>query len=74
MILAIGHDIVEINRFAHWHTYSLKKLSKVFNQSEIDYCLQHPAYTAQRFAVRFAAKEAAYKALCSAQALSLIHI
>jgi len=65
MILAIGHDMVEIERFAQWHTYSPVKLQKIFHQTEIEYCLHIPAYSAQRFAVRFAAKEAAYKALCS---------
>lgn len=66
MILAVGHDIVEINRFAQWHTYSTQTLQRIFDIAEIEYCLQHPAYSAQRFAARFAAKEAAYKAVCSA--------
>ncbi|BDC34063.1 hypothetical protein Noda2021_00210 [Candidatus Dependentiae bacterium Noda2021] len=64
MILGHGIDIVEISRFAHWHTYSVKQLSKVFTTQEISYCLSEPIKSAERFAARFAAKEAAYKAVC----------
>ena len=65
MILGIGVDSVEIARFAHWYTYSRKKLSKIFSDQEIDYCLSVPAKSAERFAVRFAAREALYKAYSS---------
>jgi holo-[acyl-carrier protein] synthase len=65
VILGIGIDSVEIHRFNNWHSYSTKKLKKVFTQHEIDYCLSCKAKSAERFAVRFAAKEAFYKALCS---------
>ncbi len=66
MIQAIGIDSVEIARFKHWSSYSSLQLKKVFSSAEIDYCLQIPAKSAERFAVRFVAKEALYKALCSA--------
>ena len=63
MILGIGVDTIEIKRFALWHTYSRKKLARIFSQEEIEYCLQDKNKSAQRFAVRFAAREALYKAL-----------
>lgn len=66
MILGIGVDTIEIERFAEWHTYSVKKLSRIFSLEEIRYCLSDQQKSAQRFAVRFAAREALYKALSSA--------
>lgn len=67
MVLGVGIDSVEIARFAHWHTYDQKKLLRIFSQSEIEYCLSVPAKRAERFAVRFAAREALYKACSSMQ-------
>jgi holo-[acyl-carrier protein] synthase len=64
MIIALGIDFVEIERFRHWHTYRQKQLGRIFSQEEIDYCLSEPKKSAERFAVRFAAKEALFKALC----------
>jgi len=66
MILGIGVDIVEIDRFSLWHTYSRKKLSRIFSHDEIEYCLADKKKSAERFAVRFAAREALYKAWCVA--------
>jgi holo-[acyl-carrier protein] synthase len=63
MILGIGVDTIEIERFALWHTYSKKKLRRIFSAEEIDYCLEQKNKSAERFAVRFAAREALYKAL-----------
>jgi phosphopantetheine--protein transferase-like protein len=63
MICGIGIDTVEIERFADWRHYSSKKLSRLFSPQEIDYCLEQPNKSAERFAVRFAAREALYKAL-----------
>ena len=63
MIGGIGVDTIEVERFLQWHTYSKKKLSRIFSQEEIDYCLQQPDKSAERFAVRFATREALYKAL-----------
>ena len=65
MIQGIGIDTVEINRFTAWHTYSIKKLQRIFSVQEIEYCLQDHKKSAERFAVRFAAREALYKALSS---------
>ncbi len=66
MILGIGVDIVSVKRFESWHTYAPKKLARFFSPQEIDYCLEYPQKSAERFAVRFAAKEALFKALCQA--------
>jgi phosphopantetheine--protein transferase-like protein len=63
MILGIGVDTIEIERFALWHTYSPKKLRRIFSVEEIEYCLSNVSKSAERFAVRFAAREALYKAL-----------
>ena len=65
MIQAIGIDSVEIVRFAHWGKYSQGSLLKIFSLAELTYSLSNPAKTSERLAARFAAKEAAYKALSS---------
>lgn len=65
MIAGIGIDAVDIKRFAHWHLYSRKMLSRIFASQEIDYAQSNPTKSAERFASRFAAKEAFYKAACS---------
>jgi holo-[acyl-carrier protein] synthase len=63
MILGIGIDTVDVARFANWHTRPQEELLRVFSQSEIAYCKSTPALASQRFAVRFAAREALFKAL-----------
>lgn len=63
MIIGIGIDSVAIHRFAHWHTKSRTQLLRIFSEQEIDYCLSNPTLSAQRFAARFAAREALYKAI-----------
>lgn len=65
MILGIGIDSVEVKRFAAWSGKTLPQLKKIFSEAEIIYCLQNKRLSAQRFAVRFAAREAFFKALCS---------
>lgn len=63
MILGIGVDIIDVHRFADWHTKSEAELSRIFSPEEITYCLHENAkLSAERFAVRFAAKEAFFKA------------
>ena len=63
MILGIGIDGIEIERFVKWRNYSFKKLCRIFSEEEVAYCLEKPDKSAERFAVRFAAREALYKAL-----------
>jgi holo-[acyl-carrier protein] synthase len=65
MIVGIGIDSIEIERFSQWHTYAQTTLERIFSPQEIDYCLKVPIKTAERLAVRFAAREAFYKALCA---------
>ena len=65
MILGIGVDTIEVARFAHFQTYSQKQLLRIFSQNEIEYCLSVSAKSAERFAVRFAAREALFKAYSS---------
>lgn len=62
-IIGVGIDAVQINRFAGWHQKSIQSLERVLSDQEIPYCLQEPSKSAERFAVRFAAREALLKAL-----------
>jgi phosphopantetheine--protein transferase-like protein len=65
-MLALGIDAVEIERCQKWSAYSIRTLQRLFSLQEITYCLSMPHKAAERFAVRFAAKEALYKAICHA--------
>lgn len=63
MIVGIGVDIVEVERMRRAvERYGGRFVDKVFTPAEAAYCrlASHPE---QRFATRFAAKEAALKAL-----------
>jgi len=62
----IGIDSVSVKRFEHWQTYSRARLTRIFSDEEIDYCLSNKKQSAPRFAVRFAVKEAFLKALSNA--------
>jgi phosphopantetheine--protein transferase-like protein len=66
MIIGIGVDSVAIKRFENWHTYPSQKLARIFSTSEITYCCSNMLLASQRFAVRFAAREALFKALSQA--------
>lgn len=77
MNLALGIDAVEINRFEQWQTYTHQQLAKFFSSQEIDYCRSIALKSAERFAARFAAKEAFFKAFstfCPTKQLSLFSI
>lgn len=69
MIKGLGIDAVDIARFVPWAQYSRTRLSRIFSQAELDYCFALPLspdnlrIIAQRLAVRFAAREAFFKAL-----------
>ncbi|PKN03217.1 hypothetical protein CVU75_03350 [Candidatus Dependentiae bacterium HGW-Dependentiae-1] len=65
MIVGIGIDSVETARFTPWKTYPRTRLQRIFSDEEIDYCLANTAKSAQRFASRFAAREAFFKALAT---------
>lgn len=61
-IIGIGIDSIEIDRFKSWQNFAKKRLFKIFSKKEIEYCLSSTKKSSERFAVRFAAKEASYKA------------
>ncbi len=63
MIVGIGVDIVEVGRIERaLRLYGERFIRRVFTPQEADYCRQ-AARPPERFATRFAAKEAALKAL-----------
>jgi len=59
----LGTDLVEIARFSEWQHKSHAQLIRILSPQEISYALASPAKSAERFAVRFAAREAFFKAL-----------
>ena len=61
-VLGLGLDIVEIERVRQLARRNRRFLSRVFTPEEIRYCLPKKKKW-QHFAVRFAAKEAVWKAL-----------
>jgi holo-[acyl-carrier protein] synthase len=64
MKIVTGIDICEINRISEaLDKYGKRFLEKTYTEEEIAYCLSRPRLSAQRLAVRFAAKEAVSKAL-----------
>ncbi len=72
MIKGLGVDAVEIQRFMPWVHYPRAQLARIFSAAELDYCFalcasidMHHAVIAQRLALRFAAREAFFKALSS---------
>lgn len=72
MIKGLGVDAVEIQRFMPWVHYPRTQLARIFSTTELDYCFALSAsidtnhvVIAQRLALRFAAREAFFKALSS---------
>ncbi|MDX9912415.1 MAG: holo-ACP synthase [Phycisphaerales bacterium] len=64
MPLAHGVDIVEVSRIASMlDAHAERFRERCFTAGEITYCESHPARRAEHYAARFAAKEAALKAL-----------
>jgi holo-[acyl-carrier protein] synthase len=61
MGISLGVDIVEVPRVARL-VKSARFVDRVFSEREVAYCRDRKN-AAQHFAVRFAAKEAVYKAL-----------
>lgn len=62
MVVGIGVDIVEVKRIQRALTHGESMVKRVFTEPEIKYC-QGRKNLYQHFAGRFAAKEAALKAL-----------
>ncbi len=64
MILGLGTDITEVHRIqASLDRYGQPFLDRIYTPGEIAYCQARKKTAAQSYAARFAAKEAAAKAL-----------
>jgi holo-[acyl-carrier protein] synthase len=63
MILGVGIDVVDIARIgASWRRYGERFLGRIYTPAELAYCLRKRR-AEESLAARFAAKEAAAKAL-----------
>jgi holo-[acyl-carrier protein] synthase len=63
MIVSIGIDIIEVARIREVLLRTPRFSERVFTRAERDYCDGRGVVAAQHYAARFAAKEAALKAL-----------
>jgi holo-[acyl-carrier protein] synthase len=63
VIVSIGIDIIEVARVREVLARSPRFVERVFTAAERAYCDSRGAVAAQHYAARFAAKEAALKAL-----------
>jgi holo-[acyl-carrier protein] synthase len=63
VIVSIGIDIIEIRRVSEALARTPRLRERVFTDAERAYCDARGAASAQHYAARFAAKEAAFKAL-----------
>src|SRR4249919_3995990 len=63
VIISIGVDIIEVSRVRETIARTPRFAERVFTEAERAYCESRGAAAAQHYAARFAAKEAALKAL-----------
>jgi holo-[acyl-carrier protein] synthase len=63
VIVSIGIDIIEVQRVREVLARTPRFAERVFTDAERDYCESRGVVAAQHYAARFAAKEAALKAL-----------
>ena len=63
MIISIGIDIIEVTRVREVMARTPRFVERVYTTAERAYCDGRGAVAAQHYAARFAAKEAALKAL-----------
>ena len=63
MIISIGIDIIEVRRVREVISRTPRFVERVYTKRERAYCDGRGAVAAQHYAARFAAKEAALKAL-----------
>lgn len=63
MIVSIGIDIIEVRRVREVLQRTPRFAERVFSDAERKYCESRGVVAAQHYAARFAAKEAALKAL-----------
>jgi len=72
MIIGIGIDIVNINRIKNSiDRYSGQFFNRIFTANEINYAKKYGGFAYQKFATRFAAKEACLKALGTGYTLGI---
>jgi phosphopantetheine--protein transferase-like protein len=69
MILGIGTDLVDPSRFVPWAHFTHQRLLRVFSAQEIADATVGGHLRPEKLAVRFAAKEAFYKALSASLVL-----
>jgi len=69
MIVGVGTDVVAVGRLLRWTTFTDQRLRHVFTSAELDDSRLAGQLAPQKLAVRFAAKEAFYKAL----SVALVH-
>lgn len=63
MVFGVGIDLIELSDFGRTLKRSGERfIQRIYTESEIEYCRSQP-HPSQSFAARFAAKEAAMKAL-----------
>ncbi len=63
-MIKVGTDICSLDRISDAYArFGKRFLERILTDGEIDYVLSHPRHTVGRLAGRFAAKEAASKAL-----------
>jgi holo-[acyl-carrier protein] synthase len=63
VIISIGIDIIEVGRIREVLLRTPRFVERVYTAAEREYCDSRGAVAAQHYAARFAAKEAALKAL-----------
>ena len=64
MNISCGTDIIEIERIKNSiEKYEQKFKENIYTEKETEYCESHKAQKFQHYAVRFAAKEAIFKAI-----------
>ncbi len=63
MIISVGIDIIEVRRVQEVLLRTPRFVERVYTERERAYCDSRGAVAAQHYAARFAAKEAALKAL-----------
>jgi holo-[acyl-carrier protein] synthase len=63
VIISIGIDIIEVSRVREVLLRTPRFIERVYTERERAYCESRGAVSAQHYAARFAAKEAALKAL-----------
>ena len=64
MEISCGTDIIEVNRIKKAiENLDSKFLNEIYTQKEIEYCESKNAMKYEHYAVRFAGKEAVYKAV-----------